>query len=59
MSLPVDIDEYSRYVTLNDDELQELRLILGSLSVYTEYEDFMRIGCSSHPNSTPISWLMI
>lgn len=26
MSLPVDIDEYSRYVTLNDDELKELRI---------------------------------
>lgn len=26
MSLPVDIDEYSRYITLNDDELTELRV---------------------------------
>lgn len=26
MSLPVDIDEYSRYVSLNDDELKELRI---------------------------------
>lgn len=26
MSLPVDIDEYSRYITLNDDELTELKV---------------------------------
>jgi hypothetical protein len=26
MSLPVDIDEYSRYITLNDEELAELRV---------------------------------
>lgn len=26
MSLPVDIDEYTRYITLNDDELTELKV---------------------------------